>query len=786
MTKQSIKSYTFQFLPILFISLLSIIIYSNTIHSPFVFDDIPNITEYPPIRMTDINLTSLKNAALGRASHRPIPNISFAVNYYMERYNVRGYHIVNIVIHTINGILVYLLALAVFTHLKGNSKENSLQINLMSLFASLIFVAHPINTQSVTYIVQRMNSMAVMFYLLSLFLYIKARLSNVKWRKWAFFSGVIISGILALGSKQIAATLPFIILLYEWYFFQDLKTSWLKKNIPYLIIPVIVLAALALIYMGENPVDRILAGYGSRDFTLIERVLTQFRIIIFYISLLILPLPSRLNLIHHINTSQSLLQPMTTLISLLIIVALIALSIYWVRKKRLISFSILWVFINLAIESSFIGLEMIFEHRLYLPMVGFSLMVSYIVFNYPSNKRILTAGLCVVIIMLLGYGAYIRNRTWKDGITLWSDVVAKNPLSYRGYNNLGLILREQGKVKEGIKRFHESLRIKPDSEYGHICLAEALISQGKIDEAIDHCMKALQINPDSSGAHNNLGLALDRQGKTDEAVKQYIKALTNKPDFAGAHNNLGLAFDRLDKIDKAVYHYREALRIDPEHVRSRINLGLSLIRQGKINEAIHCYREALRIDPERVEAHMNLGAILARQGKTQEAIKRYYSALRINPDSADVHYNLAGILNKQGKIDEAIKHYKRALDIRPDFPEVHNNLGLILAGQGRIEDAMNHYHAALRIMPDHVETHINLGVSLVSQGKIKEGASHFVQALRIRPEDPDAHFYLGSIYVIVGRKDLAIGEYRVLEKLRPDLAKTLLTRINQGIKKKTK
>ena len=752
MTKQSIKSYTFQLLPILFICLISIIIYSNTLHSPFVFDDITNITENSRIRMTDITLPSLKNAARGRASHRPIPNISFAVNYYMGRYNVQGYHRVNIAVHIINGILVYLLACAIFTQLKGGSRESLLPIHYMSLFASLIFVAHPINTQSVTYIVQRMNSMAVMFYLLSFFLYIRARLSGVRWRRWALFSGVILSGILALGSKEIAATLPVIIILYEWYFFQDLKTSWLKKNIPFLIIPIIVIAVLALIYMGENPIERILAGYGSRDFTLIERVLTQFRVIIFYISLLFLPLPSRMNLIHHITTSQSLLQPITTLLCLVSIVALLALSISWARKKRLISFSILWFFINLIIESSFIGLEMIFEHRLYLPMVGFSLLVAYSVFHYLPNRRTLTAGLCVIIIMVLGYGTYVRNRTWKDEVTLWSDVVKKNPLSHRGYSNLGMALTHKGRFKE----------------------------------AIHNCKLSLRINADNPEAYNNLGNALIRQGKVDEAIKQFIKALTKKPDFVSARNNLGLALERQGKMGDAVYQYNEALKISPDHTSARINLGLALIRQEKIHEAVYQYKEALRIDPENTEAHMNLGVILGRQGKVQEAIYHYQVALRTNPNNESVHYNLAGILNKNGKIDEAIKHYKKALDIRPDFPEAHNNIGLILVSKGKAQEAISHYHEALRIRPDNVETHINLGVALVSQGKIKEGATHFVQALRIRPEHPNAHFYLGSIYVIVGRKDLAIGEYRVLEKIQPDLAKILLTRINQGIKKKTR
>jgi len=669
MAKQSSKLHIiFQLLPILFISLISIIIYSNTLHSPFVFDDIDNITENSLIRMTGINLTSLKNAAFSHPSWaRPISNISFAVNYYMGGYNVRGYHIVNIAVHMINGILVYLIALAVFTQLKGNLKETSLQINLMSLAASLIFVAHPINTQSVTYIVQRMNSMAVMFYLLSFFLYIKARLSGIRWRRWALFSGVIISGILALGSKQIAATLPFIIILYEYYFFQDLKASWLKKNIPYLIIPFIVLAALVFIYTGENPINRILADYARRDFTLIERVLTQFRIIIFYISLLILPLPSRMNLIHHINTSHSLLQPITTLISLLIIVALIALSIYWARKKRLISFSILWFFINLAIESSFIGLEMIFEHRLYLPMVGFSLMVSYIVFNYPSNKRILITGVCVVIIMLLGYGAYVRNRTWRDGITLWSDVVAKNPLSYRGYNNLGRALVRHGRSQEAIPQYEISLRIKPDYIKAHVNLGNAFMRQGFTEKAMDEYLEALKINPSYEKTHNNLGLALASQGRFQEAIDHYLKALRIKHDYADAHNNLAIA----------------------------------LAEKGKLEESIEQFLEAIKIHPSYENAHYNLSLVLLRKGKLQEAENHLYKALKINPNDAKAHYYMGNALKKQGRLKKAISHYYKALKLKPDLVKVHINLGVALSRLGKFKEAIAHYFDAIKINPDY-------------------------------------------------------------------------------------
>jgi protein O-mannosyl-transferase len=779
MTKQKTKPFIFHLSVFFLLSLISIIIYANTLHSPFLFDDIPNITENPRIRLTEITMQSLKDAAFsGPSWARPIPNISFALNYYLDQYHVGGYHAVNLAIHIINGILVYLLALFTF-RLLGLSP---FKIRVMSLFASLIFIAHPINTQSVTYLVQRMNSMAALFYLLSLILYIKARLSKVRWKRWVLFLCVALSAILAMGSKQIAATLPFIIIVYECYFFQDLTGCLRKKNIAYIILPLAVLVALTLIYLGENPINRILAGYSRRDFTLVERLLTQPRVVIFYISLIALPLPSRMNLIHHVDTSHSLIEPTTTLISLVIIAALIYLSMHGARRKRLISFAIAWFFINLAIESSFIGLEMIYEHRLYLPMVAICLMVPYILFTYRLNKATITVA--VIMVMLLGYATYTRNTTWKDAVTLWSDVVKKDPLSHRGYVNLGLAFKDKGATEKEITCYKNSLKINPDYAKGYYNLGLALEKKGKTEEAIKQYKLALSKKPDFVKAHNNLGLALQGQGKAEEAIEQYKKALSIRPDFVSAHNNLGLALEKQGKIDEAVYHYKEALRIEPKNVSAHINLGFLLNQLGKIHEAISHYKEALNLEPRNEDVHMNLGVILGRQGKFQEAINHYMEALRLNPNNESVHYNLAGILYKQGDATKAIDHYKKALNIRPDFPEALNNLGLILANQGKLKEAISHYHEALRIRPDNIDTHINIGVALVSYGKIKEAASHFIKVLRIKPDHPEAHFYLGSIYVIIQRKDLAMNEYKVLKKLHPDLAKILLTRINKGIKPK--
>ena len=523
MRKDIDNTYKFHLIVVFCIALLCIIIYSNTLNSPFVFDDFPNIKKNPYFRLIDLDFQGLYYAGFKSPNPtRPVANISFALNYYFGKYDVTGYHVVNIIIHLISGILVYFLALIIFKQASFVPNQKIPQfhgasIPLISFCAALIFISHPVQTQSVTYIVQRMNSMSAMFYLLSLLLYIHGRLTRIKWRRWALFCGCFVSWIMALGSKEIAGTLPFIILLYEWYFFQDLGADWLRKNIKYSFGLFAVLGLLIFIYLGWSPFDRVLATYANRDFTIAERVLTQFRIVVIYISLLLYPHPSRLNLLHHITTSNSLLEPVTTLLSLLIIAGLIGLAIYLARRQRLISFCILWFIINLVIESSVIGLEMIYEHRLYLPMFGFALVVSCLLFHFLSKRRLWAIVVSAVIILSLCTGTYARNRVWRDSITLWSDVLSKSPQNHRAHLNLGNVLLEQERLTEAVSHFSAALRIKPGYAATHYNLGDALDKQGKLKEAIRHYSEAIRLKPDYAKAHYNLGIALQRQGKIKEA-----------------------------------------------------------------------------------------------------------------------------------------------------------------------------------------------------------------------------------------------------------------------------
>jgi protein O-mannosyl-transferase len=350
---------------------VALVAYSNTFSVPFHFDDRPNILDNPNVQIKVFTWDRLERLISNtyKETIRVFSYFTLALNYYFGGFDVFGYHLVNFIIHAAAGIFLYWFLILTFNLRSLKEKYGSIAYKV-ALFASLIFISHPIQTQSVTYIVQRMACMAGMFYLLSFVLYVKGRLSFGHVR-YFYFGGTVLTYLLGVFSKENVAILPFFMGLYEFYFFQNLDLSPKGKKILYsLILGLLLLGAFGFILWGQRYLHVIVEGYQYRTFTMSERVLTQFRVVLYYVALLIFPHPSRLNLDHDFPISRTILDPLTTLISISIIAALIWYSIWTAKKRPVLSFFILWYFGNLVIESSIFPLEMVFEHRLYLPAVG--------------------------------------------------------------------------------------------------------------------------------------------------------------------------------------------------------------------------------------------------------------------------------------------------------------------------------------------------------------------------------------------------------------------------------
>jgi len=341
------------------LTVLGFALYGNTIDSEFHLDDYPNLVENAAIHMTRLDPASIGRALSAPVGgNRPVASLLFALNFRAGQFNVRTFHITSIICHILAGWLLFLF----------------LRRTLLLPRLDLLWFVHPIQTQAVTYIVQRANVLSGLFCFAALYLFVVIRSTSagrgLRALQWA---GLLLAGLLALGSKETAAVLPLIILLYELFFIRKSQIGALRGKPAYvagiIVAPALILAA-DYYRFGMSLFERMGAIYHLRGFTMWERVLTEFRVLVRYITLLVLPLPERLNLEHEVEISRTLFSPFTTLLSLLVLLGLVALGFYLARRRPLISFFIFWFFLQLAIESSVVPLELMFEHRLYLPSVS--------------------------------------------------------------------------------------------------------------------------------------------------------------------------------------------------------------------------------------------------------------------------------------------------------------------------------------------------------------------------------------------------------------------------------
>jgi len=620
------------FIPIVFV------IYSNTIKSPFVLDDIFHILQNQHIRLDKFTLNEFKeifNCSSGK--NRPVSMISFALNYYFSKYDVTRYHLTNIIIHIICGYLLFSLikiTLAISDRqsenqilpdkkeisTKAGSSEAGFRPFMIPFFAALIWLVHPVQTNSVTYVIQRMNSMAAMFYLLSLLLFIKGRLV---WRQTAsglktgadakkksgaaagsfwYYTGCAAAGAMSLGCKETSAVLPFFIILYEWFFFQDMSLGCLKKTVTWVAaLFFVILLILAAWHYGAYIQSFIRAGYKALDFTPSQRLLTEFRVVVYYISLLVFPHPSRLNLDYDFPVSSSIFHPPATFICTVVIAGLFFTALAAAKKERIISFCILWFLGNLVMESSFIPLDIIFEHRLYLPSMFFMLLPVILAEKIFQTGRFRVFALSVLIVILSCW-TYQRNRVWRSYETIWRDCVKKSPGKDRPHNNLGLVLSAKGRLAEAAGQYLKALQINPDNHTAHFNLGTIFAKQRKFKKAAEHYMKALQIKPNYQAAHNNLGNALLMQNRLTEAKKHYLEVLRINPKNYKAYYNLGNLFFRQNRFKEAAGYYIKALRLKPYFINANYRLGIALMRQGKMEAAEKNFTAVLQLQPNHLQA----------------------------------------------------------------------------------------------------------------------------------------------------------------------------------------
>jgi tetratricopeptide (TPR) repeat protein len=609
------------------IAFLSLIAYSNTFESSFHFDDKHYIVENPAIKNLRNFVQPSSSVDFSREfqyktfSRRYLGYLSFALNYRLHGLDVTGYHIVNLLVHICTSLLVYFFILLTFkTPFLGNSAIRDYARHI-ALFTALLFACHPLQTEAVTYIWQRVTSICTMFYLLSLVAYIKWRLLlqseesikqgfKVNGKESIFPSPghpmlyllSLASAILAMKTKEIAFMLPVMLTLYEMIFFEGKN----KKRILYLIPFIITMLIIPLTTISGEPIgnlDNLLKG--GTQLSRVEYLLAQFRVLVTYLRLIFLPVNQNLDYDYPRYYYFFNIEVFTSCVFLALI---FGLSIFMLSRyrdsaphTRLISFGIIWFFVNLLLESSIIPLNnVIFEHRMYLPSVGVFSALTTAIFMVINRWRVYARVIMVmlaVIIMVLTVASYARNTVWKDEPTLWRDVVNKSPSKARGYNSLGLYYESQGLIDKAIQQYLLAIKLNPDYPNAHNNLGVAYMSQGLIDKAIEHCLLAIKLNPNYPDPYNNLGNAYESLNLLDMAMKQYQNAIKLVPNDPITHYNLGRIYQLKGSVNRAIEQYLLAIKLKPDYPKAHHNLGVAYKSQGDTEQAIKAYKNALMLKP---------------------------------------------------------------------------------------------------------------------------------------------------------------------------------------------
>lgn len=585
---------SYYLLSISFIVALSTAIYLNAIKNDFVFDDDLTITNNALIKNLD-NLPKLLSKdyfPLSReVTYRPVVTFSYFIDYTLYGLNSWGFHLTNIIIHAINGVLLYVLLTLLYipsSHIYDNSGRGI----LMPAMTAILWATHPVLTEAVNAISFREDLLAFFFFFITLNLYIAIQRNRFRThqRSMPIYLLSCVTYLLALLSKEMSATLPLIIYCYE-------RTCSNKKNNYIIGYAVVTLVYIYIrFYYFYNPQEGNFPAWH-----LLERILTVPWLLYNYLKLTIFPIS--------LSADYAVL-PVKSIFSVLFIVpsvALIAISAMatiFRKRKKVLFFGMLFFIISLAPVYNIIPLRNpLAERYLYLPLAGFSIVLYGLIIPLEYTKK--SRALMLICLLLTGIFCIMtikRNRIWSSNYSLWADAVKKAPYSSRAHNNLGSVFLKHGQLNEAVKELKRAISISPDFAEGHNNLGYAYYLQKRLEPALLELRHAIGLKPSYAEAHMSLGMVYFESEIFDEAISEFKEVARLSPDSHNAYNNQGAVYEKLKMFDEAESAYLTAVNLMPGDYRYRYNLAKLYAKKGKVAEARRAFGEALRLKPDFVSA----------------------------------------------------------------------------------------------------------------------------------------------------------------------------------------
>jgi tetratricopeptide (TPR) repeat protein len=647
--------------------------YSNSFSGPFIFDDVASVQMNRTIR-------SLRSAEVlippGKTTvaRRPLANLSFAVSFAIGKLAVRSYHVGNLLIHllaalTLFGVVRRTLLLPALRDRFGGASTG------LAAAAALIWALHPLQTESVTYIVQRVESLMGLCYLLTLYAVIRGASSE---RPWPWYAVAIVVCALGMGAKEVMVTAPLVALLYDRAFLSgSFRDTFRRRGALYLGLAATWAVLGAMMLLGNAPGG---AGFGL-DVGPWEYARTQPGVILHYLRLSFWPSPLCFDYSWPIAASAWQDLPAAAAIA-----ALLAASLWALWRAPVLGFFGAWFFLVLAPSSSFLPIasEVAAEHRMYLPLAApaaAAVVAAWLAAERLPRRR-LALGIAALLALCaaagLGAMTFQRNAQYSSEISIWEDTVRKRPENARAWSALGRAYDNASRYDEAIQACDKAIGLDPgsnlfDGATAYCNRGVAYAGIGRLAEAVQDYDKAIAFNPDYALAYNNRGLASATIGRLTEAIADYDKAIALNPDYVEAYESRGIAYARSGRADDALRDFDQALRLEPDYGLGYYNRGLACAQIGRLTEAIGDYDKAIAFNPDYAEMYESRGVAYARSARPAEALRDFDKAVELKPHDAQAH-NVRGIgLARAGRFDEAIRDYDEAIQLSPDFAAAYNN-----------------------------------------------------------------------------------------------------------------
>lgn len=682
--------------------------YHNSFTVPFVFDDFPAIIENVSIRklwpLGDVLAPGTHGGVT--TSGRPVVNLSLALNYALSGSAVWSYHAVNLVIHLVASLALFGLVRRTLLTSRLRARFGPAALPL-AFFSAVLWTLHPLQTESVTYVVQRAESLVGMFYLLTLYCFVRGSAPGGRAR-WLVCAAVACT--LGMATKEVMVSAPLIVLLYDRTFLSGtFREAWATRARWYGVLAAtwVLLALLVVGTAGRGGT----AGFGT-ELSSWTYALTQCRAITSYLELSVWPQPLVFD--YGLATVREL---STVLPQALLVLALLASTAVLVERRPAAGFLGAVFFALLAPSSSFVPVatQTMAEHRMYLPLGALITAVVLAAYVWAGRRSLWFWG----GIALVYLGATVgRNHDYRSNLAIWADTAAKLPGNARAHNNLGQALFRAGRIQDSVTSYREALRLQPNY-------------------------------PET---HYNLGVSLAQLVALPEAIGHYEAALRLQPNYPAAHNNFANALVRVDRVPEALRHYETAVRLDPAFAEAHGNMGNALLQSGRAEASVEWFTRALALKPDSAESHYNLGNAYAALNRMPAALEEFRAALRLLPDYADAQVNAGNALLQLGRGVEAVAAYERAIALRPDLAVARFNLGSVLLDLGRWAEAVPHLERSLVLNSHPSDSHRALGFALAQLGRTREAIGNFEAVLRTDPADPESKRALADLRRLLPRE----------------------------------